>query len=232
MLSGDDLAILLFFLSLVFGFGLEAMKAETAARRVAFGIIATACLLTGVFWLQIKQIWPPFTEATISVGTNPLAWFVVSMFILGVFAFHRPRNRASEGRGNETEKHMEPSAESRTAPVPAPQPQKIFIDVSPAYLMDLYKNRTSIQGDALAAAYMGKWIAVMGKVRDIYSVSDALYAQIYDKDDSFVSAGFSKETSEKVAHITHGTTVTVRGKITAIDTMRVKLQDCDLTEAS
>jgi hypothetical protein len=98
MLSGDDLAIVLFFLSLAFGFGLESMKAETVARRVVFGAISAACLFTGVFWLQIQKIWPPFTEATVSVGTNPLAWFIVLMFILAVFAFHRPKNQNAPRR--------------------------------------------------------------------------------------------------------------------------------------
>jgi hypothetical protein len=115
MLSGDDLAILLFFLSLAFGLGLEAMKAETVTRRVAFAALSTACLLTGVFWLQIKKIWPPFTEVAISVGTNPLAWFVVLMFILGVFAFHRPRNPSAVDarKGEVSGKQMERSADSQ-----------------------------------------------------------------------------------------------------------------------
>jgi hypothetical protein len=66
------------------------------------------------------------------------------------------------------------------------------------------------QADALAAAYIGKWIVVTGKVRDIYGSVDALVAQICDKDERFISAGFSKEASEKISQIAHGTTITIR----------------------
>jgi hypothetical protein len=179
------------------------------------------------FWLQIQKIWPPFTEAATSVGTNPLAWFIVLMFILAVVAFHRPKmiRDAGERRGDEpSENQMGPSTNSQAT---VPKSQKIFIDVAAAYLMGLYKNRTSIQGDALAAAYIGKWVVVTGKVRDIYVSGDSLTAQIYDADDSFISAGFSKEASEN-SHIAHGTTITIRGEIAAFDTMRLKLQKCDL----
>jgi hypothetical protein len=44
---------------------------------------------------------------------------------------------------------------------------QIILDILPSYLTDLYKNRTIIQGDELAAAYIGKCIHVTGKVNDI-----------------------------------------------------------------
>jgi tRNA_anti-like len=226
MLSGDDLAIVLFFLSLAFGFGLESMKAETVARRVVFGAISAACLFTGVFWLQIQKIWPPFTAATVSIGTNPLAWFIVLMFILAVFAFHQPKNRNTPQR----EAVVQAPPATATVAVISPPLQRIFIDVSPGYLIDLFKNRTSIQGDALAAAYLGKWIVVTGKVRDIYEAGEALMAQVYDNDERFISARFSKENSEKVSQLAHGTTIKVRGEIYEIDGGRVRLRQCEIDQ--
>jgi len=97
MPEGDDLAVSLFFLSLALpAFGLEAVKAETIPRRVMFAILAVACLLTALLWIQIKQIWPPFAVTITSLSTNPVAWFAVLMFILGVFAFHRPRKASKQ----------------------------------------------------------------------------------------------------------------------------------------
>jgi hypothetical protein len=94
MPEGDDLAISLFFLSLAIpAFGLEAMKAETIPRRITLAILAIACLLAALFWLQLKLIWPPFAATMASISTNPVAWFCLVMFILGVLAFHQPRNR-------------------------------------------------------------------------------------------------------------------------------------------
>jgi len=92
MPEGDDLAISLFLLSLAGPtFGLEAMKAETIERRITFGFLAIIFLIAALFWFQIKKIWPPFTASMASIATNPLAWFVVMMFIFGIFAFHHPR---------------------------------------------------------------------------------------------------------------------------------------------
>jgi hypothetical protein len=131
--------------------------------------------------------------------------------------------------------HAPPAASTPVAATPAvsfPAPQKVFIDISPAYLMDLYKDRTSIQGDALAAAYLGKWIVVTGKMRDVYIAGEATMVQMYDNDDRFVSARFSKEGSEKVSQFATGTIIKVRGEIYEIDSGRVRLQQCELDQAS
>jgi hypothetical protein len=87
-LAGDDLAIVLFCASLAVGFGLETMKAETITRKAVFGFLTAALVPNMIFWLQIKKVWPPFTEAANSISTNPVAWFVVFMFILAMLAFH------------------------------------------------------------------------------------------------------------------------------------------------
>jgi hypothetical protein len=52
-MHGDDLAIFLFFMTLVFAFGLEALKAATVARRVGFGVLATVFL--GMLYFGIKS---------------------------------------------------------------------------------------------------------------------------------------------------------------------------------
>jgi hypothetical protein len=166
VLAGDDLAIVLFFGSLVFGFGLETMKAETTARKSIFGALTAVCLLTAVFWLQIKKIWQPFTDVTASVSTNPVAWFVVLMFILAVLAFHPPKSR-NQTAALRSKPELEPAPTIPPArpdsAVPVQPSRKIFLDASPAFLTGLYENRTSFQADALAAAYKGKWISVTGK---------------------------------------------------------------------
>ena len=52
--------------------------------------------------------------------------------------------------------------------------------------------------------------------------------QIYDKEERFISARFSKEGSEKVSQLAHGAMVKVRGEIYEIDAGRVRLRECDL----
>jgi hypothetical protein len=88
-MSGDDLAIFLFFLTCAVAFGVEAVKAETATRRISFGVIALGCLLSGIFWAHIKTVWPALTDKIATVATEPVSWFVIIMFLPAVVAFHR-----------------------------------------------------------------------------------------------------------------------------------------------
>jgi hypothetical protein len=229
-MAGDDLTIFLFFLSLAFGFGFEAVRAETVPRRNIFAVLGAACFFAAIFWLQIKTIWPAFTVAVTSTATNPLAWFIVGMFILAVFAFHRPKNRSVVDRPVAA-----PNPTSFAIPAPKPsKPKKVFIDVSPSYLSGLYKNRTAVQGDALAAAYIGKWIAVTGKVIDISQdpPRNDFLVQFSDSEGVWLAATFPEELSEKISHIPHGATITVQGEIRSVDTMRVILKECELGEPS
>ena len=94
-MQGDDLAILLFLLALAATLGLEAVKAETVPRRFVFALAALGCFMTGVLWLQLKPLWPPFTYGVSTVAHNPLAWFFVILFFLAVAAFHRSKSKPS-----------------------------------------------------------------------------------------------------------------------------------------
>jgi hypothetical protein len=215
MLSGDDLAISLFLLSLAFGLGLEAVKAETTLRRIIFTALCSTCCFAGLFWIQIKNIWPPLTEAVSSVGTNPLAWFIVLMFILAVFAFHRPKLVGANHR----------PIRAITNPSVS---QRISVNVSPKYLTDLYKGRTSLQADALAANYKGKWLSVVGEVADISRLyNDSILVMIQD-DGKLIAANFVPEKREIISHISHGSTITVTGEISEINSYSLKLENCEL----
>ena len=200
---------------------LETMKAETITRRVSFAILTAVCVLTGIFWPQVKKIWPPFTEAATSTGTNPVAWFVVLMFILAVFAFHRPRSRNRE-------EILSPRTPPRSELDHSPPVERIFIDESPTYLIELYKNRTSIQGNALAAAYLNKWVTVTGNVADIDEIFDGGLLVIILSNDKIVSAHFPKKEREKISHVAHGTTITIHGELQRINDHSITLCNCEI----
>jgi hypothetical protein len=226
MLSGDDLTIVLFLVGTAISIALTAMSAAGWRHPALIGglfSLAGVCLVIGVAWPALKTISPPATAMVNQVATNPVAWFIVLMLAVAAPLVRPKRNNPA----SRTPAVVAATPVSEATSVPH-QPQRVFIDVSPAYLMDLYKNRTSIQGDALAAAYIGKWLVVTGRVRDIYGSVDARVALVYDKDDRFISVTFTKEASEKVSQIEQGATITVRGEITNIDLPRLKLQNCDL----
>jgi putative nucleic acid binding protein len=224
--AGDDLTIVLFFATLVVGFGLETMKAETAPRKVIFAVMTAVCLLSAVFWLQIKTIWPPFTDATISVGTNPLAWFISLMFILAVLAFHpaKPRNRAAAVLPTSSN---QPANADKLKEQEKPE-EKVIINVTAEYLIDLYRGRTTIHADALAAMYLGKWITVNGKVANVWKSTGGyrviiLAAGDYDK---LVTCNFGENAH--VAYFTRDSEIAAQGKISSISSTGLDMIKCDL----
>ena len=166
-------------------------------------------------------------------GFAPAVLVVMATIILLLREFVFPNNKLSHQAtsfpmavrdGSELPKTSAPAA----APASAAKPKKVFVNVSPSHLLGLYENRTTLQGDELAAAYIGKWMPVTGIVHDIFGSSNAVTAQIFDHDGKFISAYFSAEESEKVSYIAHGEAITVRGEIYSSADRYLKLVKCEL----
>jgi hypothetical protein len=105
-----------------------------------------------------------------------------------------------------------------------------FTEATVDQLIDLYKNRTSIQGDALAAIHISKWIRIKGIVRDASSSGgNRTFVQLKTDNDNWISAGFNGDQGARAMHLAHGLEVTIVGQIRSIDTLRVSLEDCELT---
>jgi hypothetical protein len=114
-----------------------------------------------------------------------------------------------------------------------PKPKKVFVNVSPSYLIGFYKNGTKIQGDDYVAAYIGKWITVTGTVCDIgTTIPGTLYVKIVDNDRICISAMLNEESSETISLIVRGATITVRGEIYLVHKSGVMLRTCELDETS
>jgi hypothetical protein len=210
MLSGDDLTIVLFLIGTAISIALTAMSVAGWRHPVfvnsLFGL-AGVCCVAGVAWPLLKTDSPAATAIVSQVATNPVAWFVV--LILAIIAsLLRPKGDEQTWR--------------------AIKPEKVFVNVSPSYLIGLYKNRTTIQGDDLATAYIGKWIHCTVTVGDIIRESYALVAQTYDSDAKFISASFSVKKSENFSHIGPGETITVCGEIASVNSLYIRLVKCEL----
>ena len=108
-MSGDDLAIFLFWLTLAAGMGVEAVKAETLSRRIGFGSAAGLFLLLALFWHQLQSRLPGFTASVDSIANNPQTWFVLCVLAYLMVKFWSPkgrthrvlRERAREARSSE-----------------------------------------------------------------------------------------------------------------------------------
>jgi hypothetical protein len=173
-MAGDDLTIVLFLIGTAISIACAAMHMAGWRHPLLIGglfSLAGVCLFIGVAWPALKTILPPATAIVDQIATNPVAWF--SILILGVAAsIFLPRRR------DKISSTIEPPVATKISHVSAPTPEilavkaaptvpqrKVFVNVSPSYLMDLYNERTTVPGDALAAAYIGKWITTTISVR-------------------------------------------------------------------
>jgi hypothetical protein len=169
-------------------------------------------------------------------GFAPAVLVVAATIILLLREFVFPNNKLRQQATSYSttvrdDSELPKTSTTAMASATGAKPKKVFVDVSPSYLIGLYKNKTTVQGDDLAAAYIGKWMPVTGRVGDIFGKPDALYAQIYDNDEIFISAAFSAQESEKVSHIALGETITIQGKIYSADP-HLKLVNCNLVDPS
>jgi hypothetical protein len=160
--------------------------------------------------LLIKPISPRATAAIVQIATSPVAWFAVLVLGLTASLFRRKKD-------------------DKQSEIKKPEEKKVFIDVSPGYLIDLYKE-TAAQGDVLLSTYINKWIRVTGRIRDVGAIHAAkvVLVQLLDKDGKYISAVFSGEWESKLTPLGDDTKITLIGRIYAGDTLRVSLMNCEL----
>jgi MYXO-CTERM domain-containing protein len=217
LMAGDDLTIILFLVGAAISFAVAStsqarwkhpllIQCRRAAWRVLSGIFAIA----GLGWPLIKPISSRGTAAVVQIATSPVAWFAVLMLGLA----------AALSRRKEGDKQSE---------IKEPE-KRIFIDVSPGYLIDLYNEVTKAQGDVLLSGYVDKWIRVTGRLRGLSSIHAAhvILAQMLDSDGRCISAIFSEEWESKLADLISDTEIIVIGQIYAGDKLRVSLMNCEL----
>ena len=175
----------------------------------------------GLAWPFAKSVSPSASAVINQIATNPVAWFVV--FILG---FTASLLRAKQ-KGTPTK--------NATKAADAPQ-ERMFVDVPINHIRDLYKGRTSIQGDTLALVYIGKWMRVSGKVMDInyYDWAGRIAVSLVDdgaKRHEYESANLHlnfDESWKDVLALQKGVDIKVLGKITGAGESYVTLDDCEL----
>ncbi len=108
--------------------------------------------------------------------------------------------------------------------------KRIFVDVTAQYLCNLYKDKTSVHGDALASIYINKWIRVSGKVRNISTPSTRqIGIHIDEKNtDQLVAGYFDSDFKPIISTFTINQRVSFLGRIDKIDPGYIKLEDCEL----
>jgi len=235
-MSGDDLAIFLFFLTCSVAFGLEAVKAETIARRVSFGAIALGCLLSGVFWAQVKTIWPSLTDKIAAIATNPVSWFVIGMFFLAVIAFHRPPQKRDIEKpqafvGIPTPISV-PAVETAPEPIKEDHPRE-FVDTTPEYLLGIRRqdHLTRIQTDRIINPYLGKWMKVTGTVAQIYDrITWLRIGEVVPGKTLSVILVVEPTWKARFHLLEMNKVISAIGKISDVSYSEVQLEDCELVD--
>ena len=224
---GDDLTVSLFFLSLAALFGVEVLRAEEKTRRITFGLLAAGCAVAGGFWLLVKKIWPPFTELAGSVATNPIAWFIIVMFSLAVFALRTPKVKSSIASTSTPAPKLPPDQPASDPVIIPPERKegKIFVDSGPEYLVGLIKNRSRIQAQKLLEPFLGKWIGVRGTVTNIYPDFVSLNGEVPKL---FVTMMLNDKNRERFHMLELNKSISVIGKLKDLRQFDVELEECEL----
>jgi len=119
-------------------------------------------------------------------------------------------------------------------PLPNETTGRIFVpaDVDGKFLLGLYKKTTSVQADALAAFYIGKWIRLSAPVADVFTQGDEIFVLLtLAADTRFALAILSFEAAQwspSVSMLTSGSTIMVAGEIQRVSTMSIRLKCCEL----
>lgn len=105
---------------------------------------------------------------------------------------------------------------------------------APENLMQIYKGRTDLQGDKLAEAYIGKWIAVSGDVSNIVDVGilpflSRTMVMFMDKSNHVVGMTFDGKADE-LRLLRPSSHIKVVGRIKTIQETSVQIEDCELIE--
>lgn len=176
---------------------------------------------------------------------NPAAfiWSFVGIFVLIVFtrAALKPSAGAPPMPPPSSETHLRPLAGPIRADTPiAPQTvpkDRIYVQITPAELVNLFAGRTNHEANKLFEVYTGKWMSVVGPLNDV-TITDSFILVYFMIEGakilgSIVRCKFSIEAKNDVSHLKVGDRIRVDGEIESGEAMTLKLTRCELvTEAS
>jgi hypothetical protein len=111
--------------------------------------------------------------------------------------------------------------------------EKIIVDVTPDYLMNLYKDNLSAHADKLMSRYIGKWIKVSGQILDIDGpdLVGGMTAKFAKPGILGVTImNYDKKWSSILLTMRRGQNITTLCQIVDASTSVVDLQNCELLD--
>lgn len=192
--------------------------------------LAASLFLIATFWKTIKDFNPQLSSGVSMTAESSTAWFallVVGFGVVFVLDFGARVGWFTSDRA--------PHSQLK----PRQAEERIFIDIDFKELVGLYKGRTSLQGDALAAAYIGKWIQATA---DVHDISESQHQKGIVKVTAFdtslgamaglVMLNFTGEHGQQAKRLVKGKRMTAIGKVDTIASGYVTLDRCELVETA
>jgi hypothetical protein len=109
----------------------------------------------------------------------------------------------------------------------SPVGEKIIVDASPAYLMDLYQDKMSSEGDRLFAPYAGKWTNLTETVSDVSGNLVTAFEKAPNGAYRTINMFFDTESSDRLAVLTRDQKISVSCQIWFARDTNLRLRHCE-----
>lgn len=253
-MSGDSLAVTLFFWSLMVAFVLAAIPVIQWRRNIliivlfAFAVVFAAF---GFWWESIAAAVPKFGELMHAVAASKLAWF--SAFLAVIFfplldAAHRHgwlRNGRPRAIEEARRDHSPPASPIASVQIAEPEAKAVAKQeripvgpsITPEYLVGLYRENTGIQATKLTERVIGKWMRVSGRVEEVLPTGPTSAQLTFQRrpDESMylheratIYMRLRESWIDRVAMLRRGDEVTVYGQLDQVDKLAIHLMSCEI----
>jgi hypothetical protein len=112
-----------------------------------------------------------------------------------------------------------------------PKPEeRTIVDVTPEYLMELYKDKLTFQADKLVLPYIGKWLKVSGEVRNISSPTAGVMTMAFVSSDntSTTFMDYDKPWFDILSTVRRGQKISALCQVLRARRFEVDLYHCEL----
>ena len=108
------------------------------------------------------------------------------------------------------------------------RPGMVFVDETPAFLTQFFKQHASIQAKKLVQPYLGKWIKLSNvTVSDIEAQSQRYRVPAHCADGEMVFMYFDEKWFERVSILRRGSQIAIIGRITSLENF-LTLDNCEI----
>jgi hypothetical protein len=254
MLAGDDLTIQLFIgATAVAVLGMAVTQAGWTHKwfvRSLF-VLAGILALSAIFWKPISKEFPKFGSFASSLASQSISWFTLLIVGFGIVFLldlaarvgwlgvqspvlaRRPEPVITPKREPKSDEGIE-EKEREEKKRAEPEAPRVFIDVTPTFLMGLYENTTAVKADAMFLAYIGKWIRCSGIVREVSKYFDDTTSVLLWDDASsvqgakLIGAGFDRSWKERVIDLPQVEHLSIIGEIKKSNSYNCSLEHCEI----